>query len=477
MTTNNPHPPVFSSTNLGNNPGNPNASGYFGGDQLGTESPPETTQPIPDGQLAYEERLAEQNAFSEQGVFSEQERVEIAATTNALLARDANGNLVETNPTIRRLMEESVQEFTQRISENMNTPDMRYVYLRDGVDQTYINAPLNDTTTSSVMRFGASLQNLYNSRDMLEIEIQIRGDPYWIGQPRSVYGFSTLENAADFELGSSYFFLNINLPSENGPSKEYMITGLYRVISVISEYRNGKFVQYLKAYREAIINTRTVIAALESGEGIMPNIAPNAPLDGSAGSNGGQVGGGQTGATAPGEQGDELGGPAESNGEPFVPEEFEGNHRLQTDPRQAEINRVLAQTGDELGITVIQDLNSRQVAYREIVGVNEDGIPVDTAGSTSGRHQRGAADVQLVYQGRTLSINNPNDVPIIQAFTERFYQNTTSAGQIPGVGIGTNYMSGTSFHYDISGRGYYWGNGEEMEGAPAWLARMDARYR
>lgn len=473
MTTNNPHPPVFSSTNVGNNPGNPNASGYFGGDQLGTESLPESTQPIPDGQLAYEERLAEQNAFGPD--ITEQERVAAAQTTNALLARDADGNLVETNPRIRGLMEEYRQGIIQRFSENVNTPDMRYVYLRDGVDQTYINAPLNDTTTSSVMRFGASLQNLYNSRDMLEIEMQIRGDPYWIGQPRSVYGFSTLENAADFELGSSYFFLNINLPSENGPSKEYMITGLYRVISVISEYRNGKFVQYLKAYREAIINTRTVIAALESGEGIMPNIAPNAPLDGSAGSNGGRVGGGQTGPTAPGDQGDGLREPAEANGEPFVPEEFEGDHRLQADPRQAEINRVLAQTGDELGITVIQ--SDGPVGYREIVGINSEGVPYDTANSTSGRHQRGAADVQLVYQDRILNINNPNDVAAIQAFTERFYQNTTSAGQIPGVGIGTNYMSGTSFHYDISGRGYYWGNGEEMEGAPDWLARMDARYR
>jgi len=184
---------------------------------------------------------------------------------------------------------------------------MRYTHLNDAVEQSVVNAPVNDNDTQAVLRFGASMQNLYNSGDLLEIEMQIRGDPYWLGLPNSLYDLGLPTDAADYEMGANYFFLKINLPSPNGPSNDFLITGLYRVISVISEYRNGKFIQYLKAYRDVIINTDTVISTLESGDGVAPNTSPNAPLDGSRTSpNAGSANPTVTDPAGSGNQGDGL---------------------------------------------------------------------------------------------------------------------------------------------------------------------------
>lgn len=437
----------------------------YGGDSLGTASAPEKSAPIPDGQLAYQQLLAEKEAAEIQlGQF----KTSISEIYDGLIRRTPDGDLSMSNPTFRGVAQQQLDNTLQLVAPNMSTPQMRPVYMTDGVDSGFTNLPLNDTTTPSVMKFGAALQNLYNSGDMLQIELQIRGDPYWLGQPRSVYGFNAFFDSADFELGANYLFLNTNLPTENGPSKDFMIAGMYRVNSVISEYRNGKFIQYLKAVRDNVVSTESVIAALESGVGVAPVFAPNAPMDGSSPS-GSVV---QANATSVGDQGDGLRGDP-NNPTPFSPEDqtyTPGNHKLDDHVSPA-LNKLLEQTGNDTGIRV--ETTSGYRAYKRDENGNvitKNGVPVDVVGSTSGRHQGDASDVRLYYNKTRLDVNNPDHVPYIKEFTQRYHDNAVAQGYTPAVGIGTTYMGGDNFHYDIANTGkQYWGNANAATGAVSWL--------
>lgn len=132
--------------------------------------------------------------------------------------------------------------------------------------------------------FGATKANMENAADMIVIELGIRGDPYWMGRPNTLANnFSKSENKfddlADYEKGSLNFFLKVNLPvphddahGRRKPQTDYQITGLYRVISVINQFRNGQFIQYLKAVRDLGTNSSTAASALDS-DNVVDNTA------------------------------------------------------------------------------------------------------------------------------------------------------------------------------------------------------------
>lgn len=140
----------------------------------------------------------------------------------------------------------------------------------DVVDNSYSYVSENNEQAVALARFGSVQANVETSPDLLEIELGIRGDPYWLGNPTGDAEFS--ENSAPYTIGGPMFFLNINLPvSEDSsglrkPSTEYYISGVYKVINVISEFRNGEFIQYLKAIRMVKVLTDVVSDNLQKGE-------------------------------------------------------------------------------------------------------------------------------------------------------------------------------------------------------------------
>lgn len=116
------------------------------------------------------------------------------------------------------------------------------------------------------LKFGAVKVNLENSADFQTIEMGIRGDPYWLGNPNSLeQQKQTIEDLADYEAGGVNFFLQVNFPSteedrdgRRKPRPDYQLSGVFQVTSVINQYRNGQFVQYLKAVRDMGTNPPTV---------------------------------------------------------------------------------------------------------------------------------------------------------------------------------------------------------------------------
>jgi hypothetical protein len=154
---------------------------------------------------------------------------------------------------------------------NLTGIDIPMRSAQGSVDPSLTTGPESDTVNQAVMVYAASIANLESSADLLTIELQIRGDPYWLGQPNSFFRANQDQSdIADYEIGGSCFFLKVNLPvgtDANGqriPQEEYSITGVYRVINVINQFRGGQFIQYLKAVRVPTINTSSVIDELDT---------------------------------------------------------------------------------------------------------------------------------------------------------------------------------------------------------------------
>ena len=189
----------------------------------------------------------------------------------------ARANLLNSFVQKRGVSDRQVDEYNEAVDQieaasklwkNAQTPVPSYQsdVIPDG--NSYV--PENDDQAVALVRLGGVQTNMDNSADLLEIELTIRGDPYWLGNPTGDDFFS--ENAAPYTLGGPMFFLNINLPNTNNesgqskPSPEFYISGVYKVISVISEFRDGKFVQFLKAIRMVKILTDVVYDSLQNGE-------------------------------------------------------------------------------------------------------------------------------------------------------------------------------------------------------------------
>lgn len=142
---------------------------------------------------------------------------------------------------------------------------------KDAIAKTHSSGAETDSVGNSELMMGAVNANIQTSGDLLEIEINVKGDPYWLGKPNSFYAYNIADDLADYELGGNMFYLRVNLPTNETPNgrrlvqPDFTLTGVYRVINVISQFRNGMFTQFLKAYRDTSIQSELVLSVLENG--------------------------------------------------------------------------------------------------------------------------------------------------------------------------------------------------------------------
>ena len=148
----------------------------------------------------------------------------------------------------------------------------------DNVDPSSVSGPRSDGINRLLL--GAITENMTRgSNDMFKIELGIRGDPFWLGNPSSMSVMGSRdeidENLADFEKGEPVFYLHVNFPHANEdstgrrkPDPDFMMSGLFVVISVISKYENGTFTQFLEAKRILMMESDVVNAEIsEAGDG------------------------------------------------------------------------------------------------------------------------------------------------------------------------------------------------------------------
>ena len=309
----------------------------------------------------------------------------------------------------------------------------------------------NRDIASAAMLLGAVELNLNSIADLQNIHINVRGDPYWQGQ----------SGGANYNLGNVSFFLNIEFPKypddntgimPTSAEYDFSIMGVYTTTHVTHQYRDGQYTIALTAFKDTMVNVGVNLQQLKSG---IVNL-------------------GNTRQTA-------LQRQSYENGDGFNP----GN----TPQRPGGASRGEFSAGGGNGIITMansggtrnQDITTRMRSILENAGTNagvdvrvtSGGQPTAGNGARTGstRHDNGrAADVQLISNGRTLSLNNPADLPVIQNFI-----NETKLAGATGFGAGNGYMGDNTFHIDHAYSGLsYWG-GPLDEGtyrsrnAPRWL--------
>lgn len=121
--------------------------------------------------------------------------------------------------------------------------------------------------------FGYIFNQLKQSADLVNINIQIIGDPYWFGVPNSLIrdrvvqaqagNNSLMKDAANFEMGANYFYISVQTPAPYDPKtgmttfdRNDMISGYYGVKEVTSKFdHQGQFTQTLNGFRDVGIVT------------------------------------------------------------------------------------------------------------------------------------------------------------------------------------------------------------------------------
>jgi hypothetical protein len=177
---------------------------------------------------------------------------------------------------LRRQRDQGIINFDATLNVNLQVLQDTYNLNGDSIDHPVRFATDvisdQDVLTSDNDRIGGALQfgavkvNLENASDLVELEIGIRGDPYWMGRPNSLVNQQRSDiNLVDYEAGSHSFFLHVNLPNANEddagrrkPQPDYQISGLYNVRTVINRFQGGMFTQHLGAIRDLATNVSTV---------------------------------------------------------------------------------------------------------------------------------------------------------------------------------------------------------------------------
>lgn len=213
----------------------------------------------------------------------EQIRLSSSLTEEQSLKKKALGNtkIFETGGAGRGAPPKLHYTDDYRIQEINNTElDPQYIvhrFLEDDIGTELTNGGIEGPNAKNRGAFAYMFNQLRQSGDLIQIKINIIGDPYWFGRDsksladlrKTVAGKRSMsadesdilsKNYADFEKGSNYFYIKIQGPSDYNPSTGYMefdtndvISGVYLVKTVASTFSNGQFTQTLDAVKDLSI--------------------------------------------------------------------------------------------------------------------------------------------------------------------------------------------------------------------------------
>lgn len=188
----------------------------------------------------------------------------------------------------------ALQEQAEDIS-SLNTPRTRYITQTDLYPELAPTSTLEDRRTEISFNYktpegalavdgsdnqnnigsamlGALELNLLATSDMSEINMQVRGDPYWLGRPQGNLANNSAQ--ANYDQGGLGFFLQANFPlyeDDTGLTSEvtdFQMTSVYRVTTVQATYIGGEFKMLLNAFRDPMVNASQLYDQLDKGQEI-----------------------------------------------------------------------------------------------------------------------------------------------------------------------------------------------------------------
>lgn len=173
-----------------------------------------------------------------------------------------------------------------RINPRMKYTDSQEILKDDAIDPGFLQVRFHEDDAGNETQqgvegpfsksrgsFGYIFNQLKQSADLVNIKVDIIGDPYWFGVPNSIIksriveakggNNSLMKTAANFEVGANYFYITVNTPSPYDPTtgmmkfdRNDMISGYYVVKEVESSFTNaGAFTQTINGLRDVGIVT------------------------------------------------------------------------------------------------------------------------------------------------------------------------------------------------------------------------------
>lgn len=126
-------------------------------------------------------------------------------------------------------------------------------------------AKMTDGTVDNYRSIAATLLNSIHNPDLMQVNLGIRGDPYWIPLSRTEARLKIWsgEYIDSFEKDNMYM-LRFRFPiigDDDGLQRAAVspvVSGLYYVTKIVSTFANGLFTQELSSYRET--NTNILVA-------------------------------------------------------------------------------------------------------------------------------------------------------------------------------------------------------------------------
>ena len=189
-----------------------------------------------------------------------------------------NKQLQTTHPFAASELIEQRENLQRELDQTSNTSNDNFSYIvpasADAIPAASQYGP-DQTPDRSGFFIGTILMNKDTVSDMLIIEMQIRGDPYWLGLPKTVKSINEFQNSrnglANLLKDSIFFWLNVHLPLADEdadglriPKANYQISGLYRVIDIFSVFEQGQFIQTVKAVYDVNTNIAKVYNDINS---------------------------------------------------------------------------------------------------------------------------------------------------------------------------------------------------------------------
>lgn len=102
--------------------------------------------------------------------------------------------------------------------------------------------------------------------NVVQIDLEIKGDPYWLGEPRDPdFKVDTIGDVAKYRQSQVFFALNMAVPQTENINTGFVedinrsiYTGVYYITSVRHQFSEGEFRQTLNALRNILISSKDI---------------------------------------------------------------------------------------------------------------------------------------------------------------------------------------------------------------------------
>jgi len=414
---------------------------------------------------------------ADDAIANQQRSTEISNLESEIRQLEARANLIDEQMTDlqRKIDSQPINGRTpNRISgtryitqnELLNNPkivhEVPLTFQSNNISSQSTSGPDQGNQSSGSLMLGAVEVGLNALSDLIEQNITVRGDPYWLGKQKRANNNNI---GADYEHGGLNYFLNVKFPTYPDDNtglplqmdNDFSIMGIYRVYSVRASYDAGSFTMQLSSFRDMNANVGTLWEDLERG---FTN-APGSVSQQEARKEDGQGDGDQVNDlpndtnTGPNSSGPLAVGSGTGAIDDTSYQTEAG--KVRNKPLSAKLKSQIQQAAQASGLDVV------------VYSGGQDSSGPNRTGSH--RHDNGnAADIALFDGNRQLSFNDPNDLPLIRSFIS----NGKAAG-LTGFGAGNGYMGNQHIHVDaVNPNLGYWG-GQLDDGtfrarnAPEWL--------